>query len=125
MYEDNKIKKHEDLDELYASVNQCRTKSSVPMNEELHVQHPHLLPTLRAYQSDAVRWMIGKEQAIEKTGNLLMQIPSIYYCHLNNEEYVVNFSLTYIHSIRINHFFSITPSIVHANKNRIRHRDIF
>ncbi|GLV41293.1 uncharacterized protein CBL_04817 [Carabus blaptoides fortunei] len=70
VYDNNKIKVHEDLEELYGSVCQYRKSSSVPMNETLNVQHHHLLPTLRAYQSDAVRWMIGKEQSIEKSASL-------------------------------------------------------
>eukprot|EP00095_Tigriopus_kingsejongensis_P004239 maker-scaffold711_size108467-snap-gene-0.24 protein:Tk04239 transcript:maker-scaffold711_size108467-snap-gene-0.24-mRNA-1 annotation:"e3 ubiquitin-protein ligase shprh" len=49
-----------DIDQIYAEIKAAHARDPVP-NAELDPQHPSLIPRLRPYQRNAVRWMVARE----------------------------------------------------------------
>jgi E3 ubiquitin-protein ligase SHPRH len=49
----------QDIEALYESVKECH--KDAPSNKLPFIQHSSLVPILRPYQSEAVKWMLCKE----------------------------------------------------------------
>ncbi|XP_072178212.1 E3 ubiquitin-protein ligase SHPRH-like [Diadema setosum] len=62
-----KFHKRYDYDALFGKVRQYHQTQEEWLN--INVQHPALIPVLRPYQRDAVRWMVKKEQNIHDGRN--------------------------------------------------------
>lgn len=60
------------------------------------VQHPDLLPELRPYQEDAVRWLLRRETS--KEDFIEEPYETIHARHLSNEEFLLNLSTLDIYS---------------------------
>ena len=59
-----------DYDLLYDSVQQYKETQNVPVSLD-DVQHPDLVPTLRPYQTEAVKWAINQEHNCSLKGGIL------------------------------------------------------